>query len=139
MGHLCLGRSRFAHDEIHVEVRLRHAEVNDIDDARASTEWRDAQDQRALSLQRVWSGTAHGDGAGRRSTTTQALLGRDGHDRTRFRIGHQIGSMTRPQTVDKRVGNYTFVILLSPTPHGVADGLVVLGGCVQATQKRGES
>ena len=46
------------------------------------------------------------------------------------------GESRFPQGVDKRVGNHTHVTLLAPTPHGVADGLAVLGGCVQATQKR---
>lgn len=45
------------------------------------------------------------------------------------------GEKWYPQPVDKRVGNHTRVTLLVPTPQGVADGLVVLGGCVQATQK----
>jgi hypothetical protein len=44
--------------------------------------------------------------------------------------------LTFPQVVDKHVGNHRHVTLLLPTPHGVADGLAVLGGCVQATQKR---
>ena len=38
--------------------------------------------------------------------------------------------------MDKRVGNHTRVTLLTPTLHGVADGLAIFGGCVQATQKR---
>ncbi len=47
--------------------------------------------------------------------------------------------ISHPQGVDKRVGNHTRVTLLTPTPHGVADGLAVFGGCVQATQKRCET
>jgi len=43
--------------------------------------------------------------------------------------------ISHPQTVDKHVGNHTHVTLLAPTPHGVADGLAIFGGCVQATQK----
>jgi hypothetical protein len=48
---------------------------------------------------------------------------------------YRCGVQRFPQAVDKRVGNHTRVTLLAPTPHGVADLLVVFGGCVQATQK----
>ncbi len=41
--------------------------------------------------------------------------------------------------MDKRVGNNRYVIPFAPTQLGVADGLAVFGGCVQATQKRGET
>ena len=64
MGNHCVGIRWARHHAIGVEVRLWHVALDDLDNAAPTSQWRDAEDQRALPLQRVRGGIARGDGPG---------------------------------------------------------------------------
>ena len=72
-----------------MEVRLWHAALDDHIDASATTQWRDAKDQRSLSVQRVRGGIACGDGTRRGPAPAQALPGGHGHRRPVVRIARK--------------------------------------------------
>lgn len=105
MGNHCLVRLWCADFPNDMEIRLRHVEVNDHQHAPTATIWRDAQNQCALSMQCVRSGTSRGDGTRRRPTTAEALSRRHGHHRPALRIVQGF-----PQNVDNSVGNDRVVI-----------------------------
>jgi len=73
MGNHCLVWRGRTYLPLHVEIWLRHVEVDDHEHAATATHRGDAQDQRALQMQCVRSGTTHGDGTRRRPATAKAL------------------------------------------------------------------